>query len=102
MDVGNNQGAVESKYSDIYHLLSIGMTGTYFAYDKDSENSLSSGDITIEQLYTGEDAVRIIKDYCASGESMYEYTDAPKGYSWHVVKYSLSQSQNDLYTNIKN
>lgn len=101
LDVGNNQGAVESKYSDIYHLLSIGMTGTYFAYDKDSENSLSSGDITIEQLYTGEDAIRIIKDYCASGESMYEYADAPKGYSWHVVKYSLSQSQNDLYTNIK-
>lgn len=101
LDVGNNQGAVESKYSDIYHLLSIGMTGTYFAYDKDSENSLSSGDITIEQLYTGEDAIRIIKDYCASGESMYEYADAPKGYSWHAVKYSLSQSQNDLYTNIK-
>lgn len=101
LTVMDNQGEVGTKYSDIYHLLSVGMTGTYFAYDKDSEYSLSSGDITIEELYTGEDAVDLIREYCNSGKAMYPYADAPEGFSWHAVKYRLSQSQRDLYTNIK-
>lgn len=101
LEISDNQGEVGSKYSDIYHLLSIGMTGLYHAYDKNAENSLSDGEITIEQLYTGDEAVDIIKNYCNSGKSMYKYTNPPAGYSWHVVKYSLSKSQNDLYTNIK-
>lgn len=71
------------------------------AYDKNSEFSLSSGEITVEQLYTGEDAIDIIKAYCNSGKSMRKYMEAPEGFSWHVIKYSLSQSQKDLYTNIK-
>lgn len=99
--VKDNQGTTGTKYSDIYHLLKIGETGLYHAYDKDAENSLSDGEITIEQLYTGDEAVNIIKEYCNSGKSMYKYTDAPVGYSWHVVRYSLSKSQNELYTNIK-
>ena len=101
LDIADNQGEIGNKYSDIYHLLAVGMTGTYLAYDKNSEFSLSSGEITVEQLYTGEDAIDIIKAYCNSGKSMRKYMEAPEGFSWHVIKYSLSQSQKDLYTNIK-
>ncbi len=99
--IEDNQGEVGNKYSDIYHLLSIGMTGLYHAYDKDAEISLSDGEITIEQLYTGNEAINIIKNYCISGKTMYQYADAPEGYTWHVIRYSLSKPQNELYTNIK-
>ena len=96
LDIADNQGEIGNKYSDIYHLLAVGMTGTYLAYDKNSEFSLSSGEITVEQLYTGEDAIDIIKAYCNSGKSMRKYMEAPEGFSWHVIKYSLSQSQKRL------
>lgn len=100
--IEDNQGEVGSnKYSDIYHLLSIGMTGLYHAYDKDAENSLSDGEITIEQLYTGNEAINIIKKYCTSGRAMHQYVDAPEGYTWHIIRYSLLKPQNELYTNIK-
>ena len=99
--IEDNQGEVGNKYSDIYHLLSIGMTGLYHAYDKDAEISLSDGEITIEQLYTGNEAINIIKNYCTSGKAMYQYADAPEGYTWHVIRYSLLKPQSELYTNIK-
>lgn len=99
--IKSNQGTTGTKYSDIYHLLKIGETGLYHAYDKNAENGLSEGEITIDQLYTGDDAVKLVKEYCQSGKSMYQYADAPAGYSWQVIRYHLSKSQNELYTNIR-
>ena len=32
---------------------------------------------------------------------MHQYVDAPDGYTWHVILYSLLKPQNELYTNIK-
>lgn len=97
----SNQGETGNGYSDIYHQLKIGESGRLSAHDKNSETGVSSELITIEQLYTGQDAIDIIKNYCASGKSLYNYFDAPEGYSWHVVKYSLEKAPADLYVNIK-
>ena len=99
--IKSNQGTTGTKYSDIYHLLKIGETGLYHAYDKNAENGLSDGEMTIDQLYTGDAAVKLIREYCQSGKSMYQYADAPTGYSWQVIRYHLSKSQNELYTNIR-
>lgn len=101
MSLDSNQGETGNGYSDIYHLMSIGDRGRYNANNVNAEQGFESSYITIEELYTGEDAIAIIKAYCNSGKSPYAYANAPNGYSWHVVRYSLEKSQKELYTNIK-
>lgn len=98
--VKSNQGRYENMSSDIYHMLQIGDTGTYRALSNSGKTTEESC-ITIQRLYTGEDAKRIIRDYCKSDESLFSYSDAPDGSSWHVVEYTLEKSPEDLYTDIK-
>lgn len=91
--------ASEDMYSSIYSMLEIGETGVLqsLSYDtaKYEENYM-----TINAVYTGEDAINIIKGYCESGNAAYEYQDAPAGCSWNVIEYTLAKSQSSAYTNI--
>lgn len=60
--------------------------------------------ITPTTLYTDEDAVEIIKEHCEKEDTLYEYTDAPAGCHWEVIKYTISYQQNDMiipYLNVK-
>ena len=96
----SNQSEAKDGYSDIYHMLKIGQKGILKALNNNGKE-LTETAITIEKLYTGDDAKNIIKAYCESGASPYKYEEAPAGYSWHVVEYSLEKAPTELYVNIK-
>lgn len=96
----SNQGETGNGYSDIYHLLKIGERGMLKAWNNDV-SKLKSEYITINKLYTGDEAVEIIKNYCNSKDCLYKYKDAPDGTSWHVVEYTLDKKPEELYVNIK-
>ena len=88
----NNQKTIEKEAgkayaSDEYSMLAIGQCGFYDAYS--SEQTLERPVICINNLYTGDEAVRIIKNQITE-ESGYQYFDAPDGYTWNVVQYDLS------------
>lgn len=87
-------------YSDLTHLLSIGDTGRLNALDNNGKK-LDSTTITIEELYTGQEAADMIKDYCNSDAALYDYVAPQDGYTWHVIKYRTEKSPDDLYINIK-
>lgn len=96
----NNQSEAESQFSDIYHMLNIGDTGTFQALNNDG-SQFEAEDITITALYTGDDATRLIKEYCNTADCPYAYEDAPSGTKWHVIEYTLDRAPTDLYVNIK-
>ena len=96
----NNQSKAESQFSDIYHMLKIGDTGTFQTLNSDA-SQFEAEDITINALYTGDDAIKLIKEYCSSTDCPYEYEDAPAGTKWHVIEYTLDRAPTDLYANIK-
>lgn len=100
LDVKSNQRKYVGMESDIYHMLSIGDSGSYEALRNDG-SGMEKGVITINNLFAGEDAINIIKRYCNTSESPYAYSDAPDGYSWHVVKYTTTLSPADIYTDIR-
>ena len=92
----NQKGNKGDGSSDIYHMLSIGQTGSYETIDQ--EGGLISCSVNIEKLQTGDKAKHTIETLCFEEEKDYE--EAPPGTSWHVIKYSVSDSQDDVYTNI--
>ena len=96
----NNQSESTDTFSDIYHMLSIGATGTFQALNNTGDQ-FEAENITIENLYTGADAINIIKEYCNSKECPYKYEDAPAGTSWHCIEYTIDRQPTDLYANIK-
>lgn len=98
--LGSNQSESKNGYSDIYHMLSIGQMGILNACANDGL-TLEKTQITITVLYTGDDAINIIKEYCNSKDALYEYQNPPAGYSWHVVEYKVLEKPEDLYVNIK-
>ena len=98
--LGTNQSESKGGYSDIYHMLKIGQKGYLTALSNDGKE-LAITNITINKLYTGEEAKNIIKDYCKTNKCLYEYSEAPAGYSWHVIEYTLDHHPDDLYVNIK-
>ena len=96
----DNQSVASGQFSDIYHMLNIGDTGTLQALNN-SSTQYEAEDITINALYTGEDAVNIIRDYCKTKNCPYKYEDAPRGTKWHVIEYTIDREPTDLYANIK-
>ena len=66
-----------------------------------SGTGLDTSYITPTQLYVGTEAIDIVKAYCRSGASSYVYEDAPDGYSWHVLEYTLETDPEELYVDIK-
>ena len=91
--------ASDSMYSSIYSMLEIGETGVLQSLSYNTAE-YEENYMTINAVYTGEDAINIIKGYCESGNAAYEYQDAPAGCSWNVIEYTLAKSQSNVYTNI--
>lgn len=90
----------KGEYSDAYNMLSIGETGLLYALNNaGTENEKTY--ITIQKLYTDEDALAIIQNFCESEDCVYEYAEPPVGHSWHVVEYMIEKHPDDLYVNIK-
>lgn len=85
--------------SSIYSMLEVGETGVLQSLSYDTAN-YEANYMTINAVYTGQDAVNIIKGFCDSGQAAYEYQDAPSGCSWNVIEYSLAKSQSEAYTDI--
>ena len=86
----------EFGYSDINTMLPIGGYGFYNVIGH--KGNVCYPLIRINQLYTGESAVNILKNNT-------NYSNPPEGYSWHVVQYDISYEQcerksDGLYTNI--
>ena len=97
---GTEENVLEpAMYSDLDHLLSIGDTGRLNTAESDGK--LTSTTITLEELYTGDEAEQIIWEYCQSGEAKYEYSDPKEGYTWQAIRYRTPESPKDLYINIK-
>lgn len=81
---------------------SIGDEAEIFVLNEDIiifENAL----IRITDIYSGDDAESIIKEYCESEDSYFEFYPAPNGQNWQVAKYDLNYSncESEDYVNIK-
>ncbi len=98
---GSNQSKGKNGYSDIYHMLDIGEDGYFAARNPYIETGASTSFIRIDELYTGDTAVDIVKKWCGSGKAAYEYFEPDPGYSWHVIRYTVADAPNAVYTNIK-
>lgn len=90
----------ESTESLETQMRNIGEGGVIRALSNDGQ-SLEIAYLTVNNLYTGEEAENIIKKYCNSAECLYEYEDAPAGYSWHVIEYTTDTAPEDLYIDIR-
>ncbi len=90
-----NQKIVQDKDDDkaysssIYNMLDIGDNGILSAFN---ENFLGYEEpiIHVSAVRRGEEAKKIIKKYCASGDSFYKYFEPPEGCNWQVVEYDLN------------
>jgi len=98
--LGSNQSEAKNGFSDIYHMLKVGQMGILNACANDGLSVILT-QITVNSIYTGDEAVNIIKEHCLSKDAVYKYQKPPAGYSWHVVEYELLQHPEDLYVNIK-
>lgn len=89
-----------------YHISSptvmaeIGEMTTAEVYNLDVERHFVEY-VTITKLYTGEEATKIVKDYCKTPECPYEYEEPPEGTSWHVVEYTTDYNPMELYPDIR-
>jgi hypothetical protein len=72
--------------SDIYSLLKTGNYG--IMVNSDSDGSLKYPVVHLKAVYTGNDAVDIVKQQ-ASSTARYDYFEAPPGYSWQVAEYDI-------------
>lgn len=95
-----NTEAKESNGSIETQVREIGDTGIVHALSNNGQE-LEIAYLTVNNLYTGEEAMDIIKKYCNSGESLYTYEEAPAGYSWHVIEYTTDTAPEDLYIDIR-
>ncbi len=73
--------------STIYSMLSLKDNGIINEYDLSTGN-LVSPIISIRRVYTGQTAVKMIKDYCIDYND-FNYFDPPVGCSWHVAEYYI-------------
>lgn len=85
--------------SDIYSMLQPGQCGITSVI---TENGVENPIIRVNKVYTGEDAIKRIKEY-AETQDCYDYYDAPDGYSWHLAEYDISYENctGTPYMNIK-
>lgn len=56
--------------------------------------------MSLDKVYIGVNATNIIKNYCDTEKCLYEYEEAPAGYSWHVIEYTTDTAPEDLYIDI--
>ena len=72
--------------SDIYSLLKTGNYG--IMVNSDSDGEIKYPVVHLKAVYTGNDAVEIVKKQ-ASSTTRYDYFEAPLGYSWQVAEYDI-------------
>lgn len=87
--------------SSPYNMLLLGDNGILSAFN-DYTTSYEEPIICPKKVYRGEEAEKLIMDYCtSSGE--YDYFKAPDGQSWEVLEYDLNYRNcaNEDYVNIK-
>ncbi len=84
-----------------YNMLSLGDNGILSAFN-DYTISYEEPFISPKNIYRGEEAENLIKEYC-SETHLYDYFNAPDGQSWEVLEYDLNYKNcaNDDYVNIK-
>lgn len=84
-----NQTVVKDKEavleSNVYSMLDIGDMGLYSTM---GEYKATYGAIRLNKIYTGDEAKAIIKE-AAAEDDLYDYFDAPDGYSWQVAEYDI-------------
>lgn len=84
--------------SSIYNLLKIGETGKAMALSA-TGSDFTKIMITIDQLFTDEEAVSLIKS--GLQEAGEEYQEPPSGCTWNIIEYSLDTPIDKAYMNIK-
>lgn len=100
MGTGNGENSKKEPNTEEDKLLKIGDTGKIRIVDDTGKKTLEEN-VKFVHLYTADDAVKIIKDYCGSQDSLYDYKDAPDGYTWHVAEYTLGEKPEKAYVDIK-
>ena len=85
--------------SDVYSMLQLGQCGILSVVTNDS---VEEPIIRLNRIYTGDEAVKKIKQYTSTQE-VYTYFDAPDGYTWNLVEYDVSYENctDNPYINIK-
>jgi len=81
-------------------MLSVGDSGFLNALDNNGKDLVETS-VTLNAIYKDQEAIDIIKEYCKTDECLYEYENAPAGYSWQVAEYTLKDSPDKLYVNSK-
>lgn len=88
--------------SSIYDLLDVGYWGEAECYQP-STNAYDIVATRVEEVLTGSDAVKLIKDASKNGDIPYTYFDPPTACSWHAVRYTINtdKTNGEIYMNIK-
>mgnify|MGYP006916090201 CR=1 FL=1 len=97
--VESNQQEAVGGESDIYHMLKIGDKGIFTGLNE-GEESITEAEVTIEKLYTGDKATKMIKKLLDNPDQLKKYEDPPIGCRWHLIEYSLSVNPKDVFVNI--
>ena len=84
--------------SSIYNMLHIGEMGKAMALNA-AGSEFTIVNITIDRLFTEEDAVSFIKS--GLEESGEQYQEPPAGCTWNVIEYSIDTPIEEAYVNIK-
>lgn len=103
-----NQKQVEKKdttkayTSTVYKMLNIGDNGILSAINYDT-SEIELPIISIKNVYRGDEAEKIIKDFYSSGKAVYNYFEAPEGCHWEAVKYDLNyrDCSENIYVDIR-
>lgn len=91
----SNQTKIEKKdntkayTSTIYKMLDLGDNGLLSAINYETQE-VEFPIINVKRVYRGTEAEQLIKEYCASGDSIFSYFDAPAGCNWQAVEYDLN------------
>lgn len=85
----DNKDKMKAYTSTVYKMLNIGDNGILSAINYELEE-IELPIICIKNVYRGDDAEKIIKDYYASGDCIYSHFDVPEGCHCEAVNYDLS------------
>lgn len=96
-----NKSSDKAYTSDIYTMLDLKDNGLIAEYDIET-GEIVNPIISMQRVYTGQTALKMIKEYCAE-EAGYNFFDAPTGCTWHIAEYYLSYKNCAVspYINIK-
>lgn len=96
--------AYESSIKDMLSIGINGLVGTFNELNKNPEGKYSIDEPIVcpEKIYTGSEAVDMIKQYCEDTE-YYDYFTCQDGCSWEVLEYSVNYKNCDYrdYINVR-